>query len=127
VGAAQPPHLGNELEEPLYAHVAIAGRALGQVTHLPLGLENLGTDVETADGSAAAVRRQKAGKHLHGGGLAGTVGAKKAQDFPRLYLKGQIVHGDMIAKAFGQAVYLYHASSTSSGIPARRNQARAVK
>src|SRR5690606_13311334 len=112
------------------AHGAVSGLALGQLAHLPFVMENLGTDVETADGSATAVRRQKAGEHLHGGGLAGTVGAKKAQDFPRLYLKGQIVHGDMVAKAFGQAVYLYHGlfhflwNTGTSQSGARRKSAR---
>src|SRR5690606_26137633 len=108
VRAAQATHLSDELEKTLDPHVAVAGRAFGQIPHLPLGLQGLGADIETTDGGAAAIRREKAGQHLHGGGLAGPVGPQNPPHLPPSYFKGQVVHGDVPAEPRGQAVYLYH-------------------
>ena len=60
-------------------HVAVAGRALRQVAELRFGQLGLLEHVDAGDARAAGVRLQEAGQHLHGGRLAGAVGAEKAQ------------------------------------------------
>ena len=85
---AEATNSGDKLKKPLHPHVAITGRAFGQVTHLLLRLQNLRLHVETAHRGRAAIRRQKSGKHFHSGGFAGAVGAEEAEHFARFNVKG---------------------------------------
>ncbi|MNV51191.1 hypothetical protein D3C71_1432310 [compost metagenome] len=100
----RPPetaHLGDELEETAHRHVAVTGRAFRQVADLPLGLECGFLDIEAEHARRAGRRREKAGEHLHGGGLAGTVRAEEAQHFPPLDAKGQVVHHCVLCETLG--------------------------
>ena len=77
----------DELEKTAHRHVAVAGRAFGQITDLPLGLQGLGANVVAEDARRARRRREKAGQHLHSGGLAGTIRAEKSQHLAALDLE----------------------------------------
>ncbi len=109
LGTSQATNTGDKFKEALDAHVAVTGRTFRQIAHLLLRQQRLGLNIEAADRRRTAIRRQKSGQHLHGGGLAGPVGPEKTEHFTRLDVKRQIVDGDVIAEAFGQAVYAYHA------------------
>ncbi len=122
LGAAQAAHLGDEFEKTTHRHVAIARRAFGQVTDLPLGLEGLGLDIATEDARGAGGRRKKAGEHLHGGGFAGPVGAEKAQHFAWLDLERQVIDCRVLRKTLGQVSYFDHGLSPSRKGPRQRNR-----
>jgi len=49
--------------------------------------------IQTIDAYPAAVGIKNAGEKLEGGGFAGAVGAKKADDFARRDVEGEIIDG----------------------------------
>ncbi|CAM5527602.1 hypothetical protein SSTU70S_03289 [Stutzerimonas stutzeri] len=100
--ATETAHLGDEFEEAAHAHVAITGRAFGQIADLALGLQRLRLDVVAEDAGAAGGRREEAGQHLHGGGLAGAVRAEKAQHLARLDAERQGIHRRVLGESFRQ-------------------------
>ena len=57
---------------------------------------------------SAGTRRQKAGQHFHGGGLAGTVRTEKAQHFAGLHGETQIIDRFELAKLAGQRLDFNH-------------------
>ncbi|MNZ39421.1 hypothetical protein D3C78_569150 [compost metagenome] len=106
-------------------HVAIAGRAFRQIADQPLGLEGVLLDVEAEQPCRARGRREKAGEHLHGGRLAGAVGAEEAQHLAGLNAEGQVVHHGVLCKAFGEFFYFDHGDSiTCWSLRARRPRRR---
>ncbi|MCY1447415.1 hypothetical protein D9M71_640360 [compost metagenome] len=65
-------------------------------------------DIEAEDARGAGGRREEAGEHLHGGGLAAAIGAEEAQNFARCDAEGQVVHGSVLRKTLGQIGYFDH-------------------
>ena len=53
LGAFETAHLGDKFEEAAHRHIAVARRAFGQITDLPLGLEGVFLDIETEDAGTA--------------------------------------------------------------------------
>ena len=53
-------------------------------------------------------RIEKAGEHLHGGGLAATIGTEKAKNFPFFNFEADMIHGGEIAETLGQSMRLDH-------------------
>ena len=121
LGTAKATYLGDKFKKTTHRHVAVARRTLRQITDLPLGLEGLGLNIAAEDARRAGGRREKAGKHLHGGGFAGPVGAEKAQHFPWLDLERQVIDCRVLRKTLGQVSYIDHGLSPSRMACAQRN------
>jgi hypothetical protein len=73
-------------------HLGIERRHFGKVTGALLDFERLFQHVEPGDSSFSRGWREKAGKHAHGGGFAGAVGAEEAHNLALLDLKRDVVH-----------------------------------
>ena len=94
--------VGDEVEQRRGRHVAIGGRALGQIADPPADLDRVLREVDAADLDAAGVGRQIAGDHPHRGRLAGAVGAEKAQDLAARDVEGDAVDRGDRAEALDQ-------------------------
>ncbi len=62
------------------SHFWIRSAAFGEVANAFFDFDGVFGDVEAVDGGSASGRGEEAGDHLHGGGLASSVGAEKAED-----------------------------------------------
>ena len=100
--AAKAADFGDEAQEASDAHVAVERRALRQVADLALCLQRVPGDIAAANHRGAAGRRQESGHHLHGGGLARTIGAQEPQHLAGLHREADAVHGGEISKLLGQ-------------------------
>ena len=85
----------------LDAHVGIERRIFGQVADFAARLERLRKDIESVDQHGARGRRHVARDDAHRGGLAGAVGAEKAEDGTALGLERYVFYRDKIAVGFG--------------------------
>jgi hypothetical protein len=78
---------------------------LGHVAEAPAGL---GVDRPAAPAHLATVGLQHAQHDPRGGGLAGAVGADEPEHLPLGHGERQVVEGDQVAVAAGQALELQH-------------------
>jgi hypothetical protein len=62
----------------------------------------------SAPSDLAGVGCQHAEDHPHGGGLAGAVGADEPEHLPLTDREGEVVEGDQLAIAAGQALQFQH-------------------
>ncbi len=92
--------LRNVREEFDNSHFWIRGTAFGQVADSAFSLERMLADIETIDRSGSRCRRQKAGYHLHRGGLAGPVRTEEAEYIAFLDLKGYTVYSSQVTIVF---------------------------
>ena len=65
-------------------------------------LDRLGPDVKAEDRGGPGIRRDHAGQHPGGGGLARPVRAEEAEDLTLPDIKRDMVYGGAPAKDFGQ-------------------------
>src|SRR5208282_3557421 len=87
----------NEPEIRLDPHVRIERRILRQVADLAARLERLRKDIEPVDQHGARSRRHISGDYAHRGGLAGAVGAEKAEDGSALGFERYVFYRDKVA------------------------------
>ena len=59
---------------------------------MPFNLFILGTDIKANNPSCAAGRLVEARKHVHSGGLSGSVSTEETKDFALLHCKGDVVY-----------------------------------
>ena len=97
-------HLGDETQKGFRRHVAVGGRAFGQVTDAALDLDRVAGDVEAANLGRSRRRFDETGHHAHGRRFSGPVGAQKAQDFAAGDGQGDIVDGQKRPEPLGQAL-----------------------
>ena len=76
--------------------------ALGHDADLPLDSPPGWTSGQPEDADAAGGRREQAGQHLDGGGFAGAVGAKKAEELTGINPKIHVQDGGEVAEAAGK-------------------------
>ena len=107
--AAQAADFRREIEEPIHRHVRVGRRVFRQVADQPLapriGCSTMSKPPTVTD---AAGRRQEAGDHAHGGGLAGAVGPKEAQHLAPVHRERDVVHGPFGPEDFCQILNLNH-------------------
>jgi hypothetical protein len=115
-GAGQQREPAGEPRE----HVVVEYRLVGQVAHAAHHLGALLEAVEARDARRAAGGPQHAHKHLHGGGLAGAVGAEQAEHLALLDGEREVAHGDEVAVGLGEGTYLHHAA----GVHEKANDTR---
>ena len=84
--------------------VRVERELAGQVADQPLDLHGLLPAIQPGDARGAGVGAQKRHQQANGGGFAGAVGAKKAEDLALLHLKRQIDDAALAAIALGQSV-----------------------
>ncbi|VTM08014.1 Uncharacterised protein [Pseudomonas aeruginosa] len=127
-GTTVAADLGDEIEEPLHGHFRIAGRTFRKIADEALRLQRAATDVEAEDARRAGAGREEAGKHLHGGGLAGAVRAEEAQHLSGRHPEGQVIHHRPRAEAFAEVRCFDHgplpvpAATATSGQAAKNAQ-----
>ena len=92
--------LRDEAQIGLDAHVGIERRIFRQVADLAARLERLRENIESVDQHGARGRRHIAGDDAHRGGLAGAVGAEKAEDRTALGLERYVFYRDKVAVGF---------------------------
>ena len=59
---------------------------------MPFNLFILGTNIKANNPSCAAGRLVEARKHVHSGGLSGSVSTEETEDFALLHRKGDVVY-----------------------------------
>ena len=59
---------------------------------MPFNLFILGTDIKANNPSCAVSRLVEARKHVHSGGLSGSVSTEETEDFALLHRKGDVVY-----------------------------------
>ena len=59
---------------------------------MPFDLFILGTNIKANNPSCAAGRLVEARKHVHSGGLSGSVSTEETEDFTLLHRKGDVVY-----------------------------------
>jgi hypothetical protein len=77
----------------VHGEIAVHRRLLGQITDGGLGGARVLEQVVSGDRDAPLTRREVAGEHLHGGGLAGAVRPEKAQHLALPHLEADILDG----------------------------------
>ena len=70
----------------------VQGRHFGQIANARLRLTWLLNQINAANADLSRRGGEIAGQHLHGGGLARSVGTEQAKDFTTLELQGNIAH-----------------------------------
>src|SRR5579859_2136498 len=108
LGAGEAADVGDEIQEFTDRHFTVTGRALGQIAHAGFGGHRFALYVVTAHRDFAGGGRDESGDHAHGGRLPGAVGAEKSKYLARLHGEGQVVHGELVAIAFGEIFYRNH-------------------
>ena len=103
-GDREIEQLGVELEVPPHRELAVEREGLRHVADAPAHRH-----VPPLTGSAeqhglAFGRRQKAGQHLHGRGLAAAVRAEKAEDLALLDAKAHVIDRDELVETLGEPV-----------------------
>ena len=84
----------------LDAHVGIERRIFRQVADFAASLERLRKNIESVNQHGARSRRHVAGDDAHRGGLAGAVGAEKAEDGTALGFERYVFNRDKVAVGF---------------------------
>jgi hypothetical protein len=92
----------------IFAHreVIVEAEALRHVADAIFDLRRLGADFVTEAGAAALIGRQQPAQHADGGGLAGAVRPKEAENGAASDLHGQVAHHLTAAERFGQAMHV---------------------
>ena len=106
LGALAPGHvldLRHERHVARGRHLGIERRRLGQVADRAARERRLPEDVMPPDHRLAVRRRQEAGQHAHGRGLARAVRPEEADDFPRRHLEVEATHRLEVAVALREA------------------------
>ena len=106
--AGKTPHLGRPAQETMDSHVRVAGRALREISHEPLGCQRVVNDVMATHGHPARRGRHESGDDPHGRGLARAVWPKESQHFARLHLERDSVHGTLGAELLDEILNGYH-------------------
>ena len=100
VGSGDAFDAGDKLEVLSDLKRVVQRRHLRQISQPFCRFLVLGRHVEPGDRDRAGARSGKSGDHAHGGGLAGTVGSEKSDDFAFLHRKSQIVNNGLCAESF---------------------------
>src|SRR4029077_6855428 len=108
VGAGKAFEFADKAEVLGGLHLRVDGRSFGEVADALLDLEGLLDDVEAGHGGSAFRRRQEAGQHTHGRGLASAVGAEKAHNPSLGDFEGDMVNGSGAGVPFGKIFDLDH-------------------
>ena len=102
-GDREIEQLGVELEVPPHRELAIEREGLRHVADATAHLDVFcPADGLTEQLGRAFGRRQKAGQHLHGGGLAAAVRAEKAEDFALLDFEAHVIDRDELVEPLGE-------------------------
>jgi hypothetical protein len=91
-----------------HSKVGVDRRDLGQVAQAPFDLHRLLEDVEACHPGTPRTGRQIAAQNLHGGALAGAVGAQKAHNLALAHVERDILDGCEVAVVFGESLDLDH-------------------
>ena len=94
---------GVQLQVLPYAQFAIERESLRHITHSLAGGDIFRVDRLAEQPGLAFAGGQQAGEHLHGGGFAAAVRAEEAKNFATGDTKVNVVDGDKVAEAHGQA------------------------
>ena len=89
-----------------HGQLGVEREGLGHEADVPARLHVAALDRLAEEQRRALGRRQQAGQHLHGGGLAAAVGAEKSEDLAALDAEVDVVDGGEVAELLGQAVRL---------------------
>ena len=81
---------------------------LGQIADAFAHLERIVEDIEPRDFHRSAGCRQEPGDNAHRRGLAGTIGAEKAQDLPGRHAERDIGDRGQVTVAFGEMLDFDH-------------------
>jgi len=109
LGDARRDFVGWQVEQPRMQIEVLANRefaverkGLAHIADLAPHLDIIGVDLVAEQLRGAFACRQKAGQHLHRGGLAAAIGAKETEDLAARDLETDIVDGGKIAEAHRQ-------------------------
>jgi hypothetical protein len=86
-------------------HLGVQAALLGEISE---SFADLVRHASSPPANLAGVRFQHAEDDAHGGSLTGTVGPDEAEQLPFGDGEGQVVEGDQVAVAAGQALELQH-------------------
>src|SRR5690606_11913222 len=115
-----------ELEVVFDRHVAVQGRRFGQVADALAHFVGEDVHVVAAHAGGAFAGADVGGQHLHGGGLAGAVGAEKAQHLALVNVERHVFKGFEVAVELGDAFDLNHRGvNLAQHLPTSTAQARA--
>ncbi len=103
IRAREPIDLAVEADVLAGGQVLVEREKLRHVAHVCLHGLGLGGRVVAQHATAACARLEQAQQHADGRRLAGTIGAQPAVDFAAAHGKADVIHGDEVAKALGQA------------------------
>ena len=110
---ARADALGRQVKQPCmqieilaHAQFAIERKRLRHVADLLARFQIASIHRLAEQRGIAGTGRQKAGEHLHGRGLAATVGAEKTENLAAFDAKTHLIHGSEIAKSHGQTMRL---------------------
>ena len=103
--AAQAVHLAPEGQVFTRRHIFIQGDLLRDHAQAGFDTQRVGPDGMTHDQGVAFIRAQQAGEHRDGGGLAGAVGAKQAEDLAFFHAEIDALNSLAFAKGFVQVLY----------------------
>ena len=106
---------GDKAQKFARGHFAISGGAFRQIADFGLRPERVTADVVAADARRAAVGRQKAGHHLHGGGFARPIGPQETQNLALPDNKGQAGHCRDRVKTLGEVFNFEHSPEHKQG------------
>jgi hypothetical protein len=101
-GLAHAVERGTEAEIVEAAELRVEIALVGHHAHQMLGRPGLAGAVDPADPDRARVGARKAGEHVDGGGLAGTVGTQETEQLTLRDAKGDPVDGLDLAETLGQ-------------------------
>src|SRR5208282_4904724 len=90
------------------AELFIEGHLLGDQAEEAFGAARGFPEVVFSKRHGALVGPEQAGDHRDGGGLAGAVGAEKAEQLAARDLEGDAIHRAELAESFGQALHADH-------------------
>src|SRR5215469_6471091 len=100
-----------------HRELGVERECLRHETHAPTRLDIAALDRLAEQQRRTLGRRQESGEHLHGRGLAATVGAQKAEDLAALYAEVDVIDRGKGAEALRQPI----------GLDGRRAAARLVR
>ena len=104
LGDREIEQLGVELEVPPDRELAVEREGLRHIADPPPRLHVFASDLPTEQHGLALGRRQKAGQHLHGRGLAAAVRAEKAEDLALLDAKTYVIDRDELIETLGEPI-----------------------
>ncbi len=82
----------DEIEIGLDGHIRVNGRRLWQIANVPAHLHRISEDIESGDAGRPGCSGHISGEDAHGGGFAGSVGAKETENFALIYCEGNVVN-----------------------------------